>query len=243
MNGKKAMMIAIVAVIVVLLGYILPMVFSFEGKESKNKGLQQIDDRYINVLYSYLPEDNYYKTYNNYNEYYTEKNNLSKQVLMTMVYNYIVTSDRFKLLTLDESEQSTGALYKISLIDMKKAYNTVFYVDDFQAVDFEYNNIKGVVKDEYMYIYNNDKTEEYVNYKNIDSYALANNGDEIIIYDYYIKCSKTDNVCYNDGNMTVANNRINDINNINEKFLVKYKHKFKFDNYSYYWFSSEAVVD
>ena len=241
MNGKKAMMIAIVAVIVVLLGYILPIVFSFEGKDSDVNSFKQVDDSYINVLYSYLPTDNYSSVYNNYNAYFTTKNNLSKNMLMAMTYNYIVTSDRFKLITLDDNEKEEQALYKISLIDFRKAYQTVFSVDDFQPIDFEYNNIKGIIKNEYVFIYNNNVSEDYVNYKNINSYALTNNGEEIIIYDYYVKCNRITNTCYNDANMTIPNSRVNSINNINEDNLVKYKHVFKYDKGSYYWYSSEVV--
>ena len=143
------MMILIVIVIVVLLGYILPIVFSFEPNIHDKKNYQQIDDQYINVLYSYLPSDNYSNYYNNYNEYYTQKSNLSKTIMMGMVYNYIVNSDRFKLIVIDE-EENDDALYKIRLEDYKKAYHTVFYEDDFQGVDFEYNNIKGIVKNNYV---------------------------------------------------------------------------------------------
>ena len=86
--------------------------------------------------------------------------------------------------------------------------------------------------------------KDFIEFKAITRYAVSE--DEITIYEYYLKCDTTTNVCFNDE----ARDSLSDITytidfNINNYLnsLTIYEHTFKYnsENDSYYWYSSQMA--
>ena len=262
MKKKKWILYIVVALLVVLLCLLFVTIFGFE-KDTKptEEELPEVTTDLIDQLYSYLPL-NEMGLHTMYTGYYNTINNISNDIILSMVYEYIVNNDEFKLenTSIDEmlsSQVISNAsditpLYKVKVSEINAIFPKIFGSEaKFKIADFryDYKTLAKVDSDkEYFYIYNNtplntDKND--IVFKSITKYAVTENNRAIEIYDYYLKCDLNTNNCYNDEEKRLLNSSIKytenfDINNYQDKLMI-YKHTFKYEDGYYYWFSSDIA--
>lgn len=263
MDKKKKLLILVVGVLTVTIVTVFWKMFSFENKDGStdvSAYYPYINDNLIEKLYSYIPED-YLDRSTVYGSFYTKYPNLSLDVVLLMVYNYIVNNDYFEMLSLSEDElkqnlmtsEDVLPLYKVSLEVFERDGKIVFgNMIDIPKKSFA---IDGKVKALYVegvgfYFYemvNQTVDVDYIIERKYDKYVVTNNNDTIYIYDYFVKCDKVGYTCYNDEkrkeiNSVIKNvngNSVNLENNLN--YAKGYKHTFKFEDGHYYWYSSESI--
>ena len=229
--------------------------FQFEPERKNQREEIAITDELVNDLNGYLISDRYNKKYTMYNDFYITEKNLSTDVVMSLVYNYVNNNESYNFILLTDEEKNNSyekgyeAIYKIKISDLEKAYKKVFGTKEKTRVnDFEINNIMGKkVSEDYFYIYNNvgENTDNYIIYKAIDTYMISNEGKELTIFEYFVKCDKLTNTCYSDDELNMVNSKVtieNDEIKINDiKDVVKFKHVYKKDsNNNFYWFSTDV---
>lgn len=262
MNKKKILIFVIVIIFVIGICFAFIKLFDFENSEEENNVPEiVVNEELVDKLYSYLIENNEMELNALHSAFYTTYNTLSVDAIQTMIYQYIINYDEFALETLTPQElgsivnNSSGftPLYKISLDVFLDNLSTIFGPDiTFTPKTFNYSkNIRAHYDEEtnYYYIYNLNNEEEitFTEYKNMTRYALTENNTIIKIYDYYLKCDTTTNICYNDERRRNVNDFITYSPNLNiESYinnLVTYEHTFKYDTQTeeFYWVSSQEV--
>lgn len=262
MKGRKIIIYVVVILLVAVLCIVFLNVFDFEKDEKVNKTTPEVTEELIHQLYSYIPK-NEMGLHTMYTGNYNTINNISNDIVQSMIYEYIENYDQFQLeyTTIDElvsedillsTEQVADItpLYKVKVDVFKEAFPLIFGQEEsFRIADFRYN-YDTVAKinptADYYYIYHNaplstDKND--VVFRDITKYAVTDEGQTIEIYDYYLKCDLNTNNCYDNEDKTKMNNLVKystnfDINSVIDNLAV-YKHSFKYEDGYYYWYSSE----
>lgn len=265
---KKIIMYVIVAILVVIVSIGFVKIFAFEKESTKDDIKQtypEVNKELIDKLYSYIPISDDYERTTMYSNFYTKFQILSQDVVQSMVYNFIIKHDEFKLLgaTINdlrdnnviksyESENDFKALYKIKLSDFENAKNRVFGKEE-KLISSSFNitaNLKAFyIEDDSYIIYEQNSNldrDEFVVKKAYDKYILTDDNNTIKIYDYYIKCNVNTSDCYNDEKKTMGNRSIKNIDGVinfenNLSNAQGYVHTFKFEDGYYYWYSSELA--
>lgn len=267
MKTRKIIMCIIAVILVIAIMFLFVNVFAFEDDPVENTPTAttpEITEDLINQLYSYIPE-NEMGLHTMYTGYYNTINNISNDIILSMIYEYLLEFDEFSLeaTSLDEltinnvllsndNINDLKPLYKISVDVVNETFPKIFGESQtFKIANFRYNyNTLGRLDstNSYFYIFNNTPLETNKNdivFRGITKYAVTNNNETIEIYDYYLKCDLNTNNCYNDEEKKLLNNNIKytdnfDINNYLDK-TVTYKHTYKFEHDYYYWFSSDLA--
>lgn len=248
---KKLIIYLVVFFLVIIICFIFLQIFAFNKKATAQEIDITITDELIAELYSYLPDRNDFNATTVYSGNYTTGMVLSFPVIANMVYNYIYTNDAFKLEIVANNEISTNkkVLYKISKENFLKTLKFMFTEEikytpgdfkiDYQTEAKYLNNYYYILKD------NNNEENNYAIYKARTSYTVQDNKQTIKIYDYYLKCDKKSNLCYNDEILKSSNNVIRYSNNLNvdnyKKDLVTYEHIYKYRGDHFYWESSNIA--
>lgn len=264
MKTKKIIMCVIAALLVIAICIIFVTVFDFEKEQDPQITPNNVTEELINQLYSYIPT-NEMGLHTMYTGYYNTINNISNDIIESMIYEYILEFDEFKLESVTFEEMTSAGvlnnsdntndlqpLYKVNVSVFNETFPKIFGTEaTFRIADFRYNyNTLGRLDDNsnYFYIFNNTPLQTDKNdivFRNITKYAVTDNNNTIEIYDYYLKCDLNTNNCYNDEEKRLLNNSIkySDNFNINDYLnnVVTYKHTFKYENDYYYWFSSDLV--
>ena len=260
-------MCIIAVILVIAICIIFINVFAFEDKPTNNPSKDEtpeVTEDLVNQLYSYIPE-NEMGLHTMYTGYYNTINNINNDIILSMIYEYLLEFDEFSLETTSLSELTNKSillstdnindlnpLYKIRFDVIKNTFSKIFgEKQTFKIANFRYNyNTLGRIDntEEYLYIFNNtpletDKSD--IVFRGITKYAVTDNNKTIEIYDYYLRCDLNTNNCYNDEGKKQLNNNIKyqdnfDILNYLDK-TVTYKHIFKFENDYFYWFSSDLA--
>ena len=262
MQKKKIFMYIILILLVIGICISFIYIFNFNKPEDKTENdIPEVTEPLVEKLYSYLPE-NETGLQSMYVGYYTTFNNIGSDIIQSMIYEYVLNYERDSIenVTTEDMEVNSITINGVNYNPSSKIKVTVFSdifplmfgkEATFNARDFRYSyNISVRLNEtkDYYYIYENIDYQNNVNdiiFRDINKYAVTDNGETIEIYDYYLKCDLNNNNCYNDERKAKLNNQIkytSDFNIENYKDdLVIYKHSFKYDNGNYYWFSSELA--
>lgn len=262
MNKEKIIMIIIVVILVIGLGFLFIKLFDFENQTDINNESnisKEVDEETIHQLYSYFLENNEVEYSGIHSTHYVGNKNIvnqNPQYVNAMIYQYILNNNQSSLETLTSEELSTVVnnsqnytpLYKVSLSKFEEVTNLLLGQEvTLRPREFAYTNkVKAVFANDYYYIYDTleEVDKDFIEFKAITRYAVSE--DEITIYEYYLKCDTTTNVCFNDE----ARDSLSDITytidfNINNYLnsLTIYEHTFKYnsENDSYYWYSSQMA--
>lgn len=266
MKTKKIIMCIIAVILVVVICVLFVNIFKFKDNPDQKPQIDtpEITEDTINALYSYIPV-NEMGLHTMYTGYYNTINNISNDIILSMVYEYILNFDEFSLestsleeltnaniLNSSDNTNDLKPLYKISVELVNEIFPKIFGSEaEFRLADFRYNyNTLGRLDSSstYFYIFNNtplstDKND--IVFRNITKYAVTNNNETIEIYDYYLKCDLNTNNCYNDEEKRLLNNSIKYSENFDIKNhldnTVSYKHTYKYEDGYYYWFSSDLA--
>lgn len=262
MKKKKWILYIIVALLVILLCVLFVTVFDFEKDAKQNEEeLPAVTTDLIDQLYSYIPV-NEMGLHTMYTGYYNTINNISNDIVESMIYEYITNYDEFQLESTSIDEMLSASvitntnditpLYKVKVSVFNDVFPKIFGSEaTFRIADFRYDYetlAKVDSNEEYYYIYNNTPLNTDKNdlvFRNITKYAVTENNRTIEIYDYYLKCDLNTNNCYNDEEKRLLNNSIKytdnfDINNYQDNLTI-YKHTYKYEDGYYYWFSSDIA--
>ena len=264
MKTRKIIVCIIAVVLVITICILFVNVFAFEEESvvSEPNTTPEVTEELVGDLYSYIPENDMgLKTM--YTGYYNTINNISNDIILSMIYEYLLEFDEFSLeatsleeitsnniLLSTDNVNNLNPLYKISVDIINDTFPKIFGEEQtFRIDNFRYNyNTLGRLNSTktYFYIFNNtplntDKND--IVFRDITKYAVTNNGETIEIYDYYLKCDLNNNNCYNDEEKRILNNDIKYSDNFNiEDHLdnvATYKHTYNFENDYYYWSSSD----
>ena len=136
-------------------------------------------------------------------------------------------------------------LYQIKEEVFRQTIKELFNENEKGFVNFTIGNIEAFYNEDdntfYIYQLATEASEDYVIIRQKTGYEITNQGQNLIIYDYFIKCNKLTQECFNDTRLTMPNRQIKYTANINPNTLVKYKHTFNLASDHYYWYSSEIV--
>ena len=261
MKKRKIIMVLIAILLVILLITLFITLFDFENEPNDTDNLPKVTEELINELYSYIPK-NEMGLQTMYTGFYNQIANLSNDIIQSMIYEYIKNYDEFKLETtsleemyasgvLDSTSNTNDItpLYKISLNEFNAIFPKIFGKNaEYRNENFRYNYntlLRLDSNNEYYYVYNNTPLTSNLNdvvFRDITQYAVTNNNETIIIYDYYLRCDLNTNICYDDerkrevSNVTYTEDF--DINNYLDE-LATYKHTYRYEDGYYYWSSSE----
>ena len=250
---KTTLMYLIAIILAMILFILFIKIFNFANMDKKEKNvIVDVNDATIDILYTYLPPSRVNHMNTIYSGNYTTVPNISYHRLSYMAYNVITVKNTTQLEPLTQEELNSlnvegYPFYKISLDLMKSTINYMVGSDNkYSPGDFEITeNIKAKYHNNYFYVYkvkeDAEKESDEVVYKGKLSYTITDQND-IKIEEYYLRCSKTTNLCYNDEQDTV-NEYIKytdsiDINNY-LKYLQKYIHTYKYDSGRFVWYSVE----
>ena len=251
--GKKEKIIVgiIVLLIVGVLIFLFFKVFSFNVNVRKEKS---IDDTKAKEVYEMLTTDEVGVYYTFYNAFNTKYSNLSPEFVSKVAYLDLTKSyekftqeefDRIVLpnlsdeLSYDPITKINGKTFndKIKSIfgDNVEITNTNFVINETQSGYYDQER-------NYVYIYeSNDIKTKYYTERKMIGFEEKNNGDTLIIYDYFIKCEPDTKKCYNDDHLVNPNNNVT-LDNIDITKGAKYKHTFKKINNKYVWDSSNLIA-
>lgn len=261
---KKERIVPYLIVGVLVIGFILifTKVFSFEHKEGieeVNAYYPKIDDAFIEELYHTIPDHDIEGMTTMYSFEYTKFSNMSYSAILRIVYNYMIEKSELNLAKLTKEDllnqnitEEVTPLYKIPLKEFEEIGTLLFGSDEkLPRIDF---TISSTIEAKYIidvgyYVYENaeaKKLSEDIVERVLDKYTITNNGNTILIYDFYIKCENDSTKCYNDEKRTIPNTYIkNENGSISLKNRLsnaqEYMHTFKFENDHYYWYSSERI--
>ncbi|MDE6284876.1 MAG: hypothetical protein K2M17_03950 [Bacilli bacterium] len=240
-------------------------IFAFENQKEDNYDLYpKLDDAYIQKLYSYIPEKDDFGRTTMYGYFFTKFANLGHDIILSIIYNYMVENEKDKLSPLsmdefrnyfnireDQSAEEFHPMYKITYEDMETIGKRIFGQDaEIPKGKFTVSlKTKAIYVDgEGFYIYdiNNDEESSTIVERIFYKYAITDNNNTIYIYDYYVKCEKNTFKCYDNEKGTKLNSVIiNDNGNIylanHLDSAQSYTHTFKFEDGGYYWYSSELT--
>lgn len=265
---KKIIMYIIVVILVIVFAITFVNVFAFEKNKDNvdNTLYSNVDNELVFKLYSYILKDDPLERATMYSYYYTKAQNLNYDVILSMIYNYMIKYDSSKLQLINlEDLKSNGvnsgvvdesnfkALYKMSLNDVIEVGKIIFGKDvEIPKTSFNMSSsLKGHYLEEDGYLiyedYRNIKEVDYIVKTKFDKYVITDEGNTLLIYDYYVKCDKNGSMCYDDDKRKIQNKRIR---NYNEKIDLEnnlvnaqgYLHKFVYEDGNYHWFSTELVV-
>lgn len=262
MNKERIVPYLIVSVLVIGFILIFTKVFSFEHKEGVdevNAYYPKIDDAYIQELYHTIPDRDIEGMTTMYSFEYTKFSNVSYASILRMVYNYMIEKNEVKLPKLTKEDlltqniiEEVKPLYKIPLKEFEEIGSFLFGSNEkLPRVNF---TISSKIQAKYItdvgyYVYETPAertlSEDLVE-RVLNKYTITNNGNTILIYDFYVKCEKDSTKCYDDEKRKIPNTYIK--NNNGSIFLKNklsnaqgYMHTFKFENDHYYWYSSERI--
>lgn len=255
----------IVAVAIVVIIFTFANIFAFEKKKNSldiEEEYLKITDSYIEQLYSYIPKNDEYNRATMYNTYYTKFPNLSKDVILAMIYNNIVnynqeallnvTDDDLKKFGFNKSEVMKPLHWlKIDVINEtgKKMFgkDAVWRNGDFLIT----RHLKAKYLENVGYLIYEDSSNPsdesaYLTFKLFNGFSITDEGRTIEIYDYFTMCEKNQNICYDDEKKTIKNNNIKKKNGtvvLNDylDYARGYKHIFKYEDGYYYWYSSDLI--
>ena len=253
-NTQKAILYVTAIILSILIFIIFGKSFRFE--RGKEKPTTTVDKVLIDELYTYIPDSNDYKMDGIYSKY-SSIYNINISVVEQMIINYLNNNSKDKLQSITDTDLfNIGVdvtyikpLYKISNKDLTYGLERVFgnntnninfrdaYIDKNTRTKYFDNNL-------YVYNYEPELTDDSVVFRKYNKYTISND-KTIKIYDYYLKCDKSTNICYNDDRETIVNNLVTYSDSFNiENYLDKlqqYEHTFKFANDSYYWDSTKMI--
>lgn len=248
---KKFVIYFGVILFVLSAGYLFLKLFAFNEDSKKTTDISR---ELVDKLYSYLPTTNDYSIASMYTANYMTKGNINYSIMGVMAIKYINNYSKNDKEILEKEEISklgvnNKPLYKIKTDKFLERIKIIFGKDaNFTQNDFKIDRLSEArFIGDYLYVYEtkNPKEEEYVIYKDLISYTVADNGNTIKIIDTYLKCSKKTNLCYNDEKDNEKNNFVRYSSNLNiadyKDKLKQYEHTFKYEDNNYYWASSQAV--
>lgn len=264
MKKEKFWTVISVAVLVVICIVVFLKSFTFESENVEGDYLTYptITDEYVDELYAFLDGYSSSVTGTMYTGMYIKHHNLSYSVIMAMGYNYLVKFDEGKIESIGNVEQQNPVegedvvgevkvpIYKFSEADLLSAITAVFGADvKFNLGDFVYEedqvlyDIKYNSTEKMFYVYQNENKSNVIVYHGITKYAVTNNGNNVVIYDYYLKCSLETSRCYNDEKMQEINSSYRVVNGevdlTDQSSLKVYSHTFVYNKKDYNWVSSE----
>lgn len=234
-------------------------IFHFEGKREEQPSI--ISDEYVENLYQNIVVDENYTYYTYYNGFLSRFNNLASSFVSNMAYNYLKSNNELTI-NLAKNELPNALLaeisdldqivpkYKISLETFNKAIKYL-YGEEVKITNESFN-IDGKTKayytpkENYIFVYEiNEIVEEpYYVYRTKESYEVRDNKETLVIYDHFIKCDKSNGLCYNDSKMSIPNRSITYSNgtlNGSLTNLARYKHTYKLEGDHFIWQSSDLI--
>ena len=241
----------IVLIIVIILIFLFFNIFKFNANVKKEN---IVDDSYVKEIYENMITDEFGVSYTFYNAFNTKYNNLSPEFVSKIAYLELdnsyenLTQEEFDTIVLPNisNEYNYEPIAKINgktfndkiksiFGDNVTIKNTSFVIDEKRSGYYdEMSN--------YIYIYeSNNIKEKYYTKREMIGFEEKDNGDTLIIYDYFIKCEPITNKCYNDDHLVNPNNNVT-YNDIDISKGAKYKHIFKKINDKYMWDSSNLVA-
>ncbi|MEG1142906.1 MAG: hypothetical protein RSE41_10785, partial [Clostridia bacterium] len=196
---KKKILVGLIVVILVIISIVVfykTLAFEQDKQDTGEPKLvyPSITDEYIASIYGLILKEDVFGRTSMYSENYTRVDNLSQDVALSMVYNYINNNNYFKLkiLTLDELKKNVlksydniknfTPLYKISLEDFNSSAAVVFGKEakipqaDFSINLTTYAYFNKDKKEYYIYKKENDEKVKSMEAKRLDSYVVTNNG-------------------------------------------------------------------
>ena len=257
MKNEKLLIIIGVCLMLTFLIWTFFTVFDFENKPAINT--LKVTDSDVEKIYQSIKDDKYLSRYTVYSGFKTAYDKLS--------YDYVATTAYYKLLekqklindlSMTDLQEAGIAINTREVSPLAKVSLDVFndqikelFGDDIEIENTSFkitNRINGCLsKDQKeIYIYEENVGEtEYFMQRTMDSYATRDNGNTLIIYDYFIKCQSENETCYNDDRMAMPNHYVKFSNNAltstSVKNQAKYMHTFKWKDDHYYWVSSEII--
>lgn len=252
-NEKIIVVIGVITLLVIFI-WLFFIIFDFEG--NKVKTTLKITESEIDKLYSKIPNDTDLIRYSIYNGYKTTYENLNDDYIVSQAYLYL-EKDTFSF-NIDELEnidiknkENILPLYKVKYDDFIKIIKNIFNNSfNFDENYFEINaEIKAYYdeKTNYFYFYKekNDLSAKYYIFREKESIGSKENGNVLIINDYFLKCDIATTLCYNDNRLSMPNRNVNYVDGKltkqNKEILAKYQHTYRWDIDHYYWQNSEII--
>ena len=244
---------------IVLLFAFLIIIFLYSiFKFDKDDDYLEVNDLIVDNLYNIFLKDNYNNITGFYTGSYLTSNNLNYTLGCLITYNYINNNNPFKFEVITDEDNKLfdgkyNLLYKIDKKYFKEVSLNIFKESNLYLQDFKIDKDKSAkASDEYDYIYiysdNNTLDEDIAYFKGMYSYRIEENGQVIKIIEYFLKCKKSLQVCYdNEGTNEIVNNRVNytydfDINIYKDR-LTRYVHTFRFIDGVYKYESSDVYSE
>lgn len=252
MSTNKKITIGIIVLFVVgILIFLFFKLFTFDTNDKKEN---IIDDSLAKEIYEKLTTDEVGVNYTFYNAFNTKYTNLSPEFVAKIAYLDLTSSyeeltpEEFETIVLPNlpNEFEYNPLVKIDgntfndkiksiFGDDIEIINTNFVIDEKQRGYYDQ-------KRNYVYIYeSNDIKTKYYTERKMIGFEEKNNGDTLIIYDYFIKCEPDTKKCYNDDHLVNPNNNVT-LDNVDITKGATYKHTFKKINNKYIWDSSNLIA-
>ena len=259
-NNEKIIVILGVLIMLTFLVWIFLTVFKFE----KNPKIDtfNVTDEEVAKVYEINSKETDFARYTFYSGYKIDYEDLAYDFVATLAYQELLKENKLKEdVTIDDLKEAGIAintrdvkpLYKIDINSFNEKIKYIFGKDvTIENNSFKIsNNLFGCISqdNENVYIYeeNIDADEKYYVLKEFDSYGTKDNGQTLIIYDYFIKCNKETKDCFNDDRMAMPNHNLKyedgSLSNSSKNNRAKYEHIYKWDNDHYYWVSSELIAN
>ena len=249
---SKILIAFIVVILVVLLGWGFQKIFHFEDNKTKTKSF--VTDEYVDKLYSQIAVDVFDGNYTFYNGYFTQFSTLNNQYVLKIAF--LSLKEKVNLADYEVETFSSEVMTQINNTNIKPRYQIKkdvfvdaikeFFGDkepkytSFSAgeLNFYYDEATATF---YGYELDNSssKLTDYVILRQKISYEITNKGQNLIIYEYFGKCNKLTQECFNDTRISMPNRDVKYREDMAMTQLVKYKHTFNLAGDHYYWNSSE----
>ena len=241
MSKKEKIAYMLVAIISLIVTFSFLHFFAFE-KDNEDKKSLEVSEELVLKLYDFIPD---------YRLDYDKLANLSSSEIGRITYNYILKYEN-KLLenaNITSDEDNAKIIYQIKEEAWLDTIQKLFGKDSsFNAKEINFQDLKiKYVEDQNLYLVYQKENIELPNYeekREYQKYEVTDNGEKIIIYDKYIKCDLTEEVCYNDAENRsvnsykfITNGQVDLKNNL--KQAKSYKHTFIYQDGHYIWESSE----
>ena len=252
-KGNKFLFTIAVTLLAVLIIMVLIKTFLFDKNKKENI---EVPESLINELYSYIDIKKYENDQSFYAPYYLDGQNISPLTVARMTYNYINKYDNIKFEAVTDEEkkgfEDGNIISKIKIKTFEEESTNIinktnFTLNYYKNTKFDIDDeTSAFINNDYLYIYKrNDKLENnMVYYHGLVSYTLMDEGNTIVLTEYFLLCDKNTNICYDDDNKA-KNNSITYSNNLDASTMTdklkKYSHTFKKVDEEYKWFNVEPA--
>ncbi len=257
MKNEKILVVLGVCIMLTFLIWMFFTVFNFESKTPIST--LKVTDSDVEKIYQSIKDDKYLSRYTIYSGFKTDYDKISYDYVATMAYYKLKEENKLisdlQMTDLQEAgiainTREVSPLAKVSL-DVFNAQIKELFGNNIEIENTSFkitNRLNGCLSNDQkeVYFYEENVTEnEYFMQRTMDSYATRDNGNTLIIYDYFIKCQSDSGSCYNDDRMAMPNRYVKFSNNKLSSTKVdnqaKYMHTFKWEDDHYYWVSSEII--